>query len=258
MRFGQKFVAVFCVLSLSACSTMQVPNGKLHPEHEQYVSMPAEVKAVELVVEQPLTVKVPVTNVQVNGLRLVGALAGLAVSATSTAVSHAKRADEKKAILESIEDTSMYELPGKSYAKTIKQAKWINLKDVVKATNVNKSNKAALVKVGEDIRKEMEGKGFAVYGSDFVIGEQFENLTQNFRFEISSVKEGKSEKNIYKVLISDVYYPEESTDVGFENHALWIQNDNALIKKAIKETTKNINSQLKNYLADPYYTPEEK
>jgi len=255
MYLLKNLVLIACVFSLAACATKPVPNGKLHPDHEQYVTLPAEISMIEIILDEPLRVKVPVTNVSVGGHWAL-ALASAAASAAATGVSHAKRADEKKAILGSVNDKSIYGIPGQTYSKTIKSTQWVDIKENSIISGVSKSDKKELKKAGEEMRARMEGKGFSVYASEYVIGEQFESLTQNFRFQISNVKNGEAEKTLYNLILSDVYYPENSMDKGFENHKLWIANDNAEIKKAIRQTTKNINERLKEALTDPYYDPK--
>ena len=257
MNLTKKLVLLVCSLSLSACATAPVPNGKLDPKYNEYVTLPADVEITELQLDKPLKIKVPVTNVTASGHPVV-ALAALAISVGSTAASHAIRADEKKAIMESITDKSMYDIPGKKYAKTIKSADWLRVTEVMQATDMdNKKWKEFQAAQKEHVKEMEDGQCVALVSSKFEIGEQFENLTQTFALHIFAIKDGKQEKKIYTVILSDVFYPEESMDTGFENHTLWIENNNAIIKKAIKETTKNINEQLKAHLDSPYPAPEE-
>jgi len=255
MSSFKKLILLLCASSLSACASTQVPNGKLNPIYKELVSLPAETAVTEVQLEKPLTVKVPQTNVTAGGPWFV-ALASVAISTAATGVSYAKRADEKKAILESINDISMYDDPGKSYTKTIQKTDWIDLQEVNKLRDAKIKTTSQLKAADSETPKKMEGKAFGVFTSSYWLGEQFESLTQRFLLQIYSVKDGKADKTIYSVALSDVYYPEGSMDEGFENHKLWIANDNTEIKSAIKATTKNINDQLKKHLEDPYYDPD--
>ncbi|MAI62329.1 MAG: hypothetical protein CBB87_07630 [Micavibrio sp. TMED27] len=252
MRILTQSILAICALSISACAGVQPQNGKLHPKYTEYTKLPMEVKVTENRFEKPLSVKIPVTNLHAGGGSLIGLLAVTAVNLASTGVSYAKRADEKDAILGSIKNVSMYNDPAKEYKKTISGAEWLDVKghEVLAFSDNRKEVRAVLI-------AEMNNKAYVEFGSVYQIGEEFENLTQYFNMKVYTVKDNRIDKEVYSASLSDVYYPEESMDEGFENHTLWIENNNAHIKRAIKETTQNINQQLKEFLEDPYMPVEE-
>ncbi len=253
MNLAKKLPLLLCAISLTACVT-PTQNGKLHTDYAKHITLPTDAKVAEIYEEKPVRVFVPTTSVVATGHPIV-MLASLAISAASTAASHAIRADETKAIKESIEGKDMYSASGKTYVKTVGNADWINVTDVEQVRDVTKGK---LKEIQTSIAKDSgDAQSVVFLTSRYVIGEQYENLTQIFQLEIYPVKDGKKGMKVYSVNLSEVFYPEEGLDKGFENHTLWIENDNALIKEAIRETTETINKNLNALISSPYPAPKE-
>lgn len=252
MALSKKFVLLLCAFSLTGCVTIQ--NGKLHQDYAKHMALPTDAKVIEVYEEKPIRVFVPKTAIVATGHPVVF-LASLAISAASTAASYAIRADETKAIKESLEDKDLHYASGKTYTNTINNADWIN---VVSTGQVNDATENTVKTIKADAVKNMEdGRSVVFISSVYVIGEQYENLTQVFNLEIYPVKNGKKGPKMYSIKLSDVFYPEEGLDKGFENHTLWIENDNALIKQAITETSDTINKNLNALIISPYPAPKE-
>lgn len=248
--FLKKCFLVFCIVSLSACAGPRIENGKINPKYNEGV--PIQTKLMNIYPEKPLHVHVPVTNAQVHGGGLIGALLITAVNVTSTVVSHEKRREKTAEILDSV-NPNIYYTALKTYTPSIKKAKWLKIHDVVEYKNLDTDG---LKEVGEEFRNNLDGKAQGVLGAQYIIGENYESLTQHVRFQIKSVENGKAKDDIYTLLLSDTFYPETSMDTGLDQYSIWIDNGNALIKKAIKETTKNINKQLIKTLKDPFIEEE--
>lgn len=248
--FLRSIILSVTILALGACATPR-PDGKLDPA---YTNIPVEIKNVEVITENPLIVTVPRSEMQTAGGGLAAALIVTAINVTSNAVSYEKRRDKTQQIWDSI-DTQIYNVPGQTYAQTFKQAPWLDVLETVHYQNVKKEE---LRNAGEELRASLEGKAMGVYASQYIISEAFDSLTQKLYFRINSVEGGKAQKEIYRFVLSDTYYPENANLDDLENYRLWIDNDNAHIKVGIKKTTDALNKQLQEILKDPYIHEEEK
>ncbi|MEM8833394.1 MAG: hypothetical protein AAGB32_02520 [Pseudomonadota bacterium] len=245
------FFRIICLVSMSVllagCATNRLANGKLDPAYSQNT---VNVKALELSRENPLHVSVPQTNAVYSG-GLLGAVIAAGVSASATAVSHGLRKSKSEQIYDSV-DENTYNASIAQFRNTIKKAKWLKVDSLQKGTFEDLKQQRELI---SGFSENLDGKFAATYYNWFVIGEYYQNLTQNFHFTITPYENGKAQKPIYSVSLSSVYTPDNAQQAGpdiLEQYDIWIENNNATLKKAVNVTTADINKQLAEMLSDPY------
>lgn len=253
MKLIRFFITIISIIALSACAGIRVPNGKIDPA---YTDLPLRTHLVEMELKDPLRVIVPTTSMTSSGGGLLGALIVTAVSVGSTAVSYAKRSDKTAEIKESI-DPSIYKSTGKQYRQIIKKANWIKVIDETHLKDIASRDEA--VKAGDEIRVKLDGDLIGVVGYAYTISSDYSYLTQSLRFDIAPVKDGKSQKTVYQLLLSEIYRPNGTISNDLDNnYVLWIKDNNKNLKKAIKETSEKLNKLLKDAIRNPYVEKETK